>query len=337
MATTTKTDKGIQKNLVMYIGDDKSYWNKIQATLKEYNIPFKYKIIPSDVGDDTRRVFLEIMRTQPVIIYIDFSHNLQSKYKLVQIIRRDNNTKSMATVGLVDNWDILHQCTLSGVHFTHVKCGELYSIGYDPCVMVYSNKIRPPKFVTTQPDDKATLITDFKIGYITSNYIHCEGNLELKIDDIIELKCGVPKGIVPSKRYSVKKIRQHNLYFDFTYNYDLNFTYVDRPEPDEEDDQKTIDKKTKEYERNLIQSKEGITGWLRRKNRDSKDSMEKKTKILIYDIEMRILKDGDKPLDQYPFVIRTQTTFSEDLNEIHRIRPDLIAFQLVLNNEQKRI
>ena len=341
---------------------------------------------------------MEIMNAQPSIIYIDLEINLQSQLCLSSMIMRDNSTNHIPIMGLIGSRAFIKGHVIHSFHFLHVKCGEFYAVGYNPCMIAFPDKIRTMQFAQANPNTEIIINADFKIGYITPKYIHCEGNVRFEQDQEISVDFGIPQKVIPSKKCIVRKIYEDNFYYDFKYAYDLEFVYLDKPvfdrhllenneenedndknnenkldtekenekkqqdkkqdkkedkvekkedgkktnEKDEEkevenDEEEELTEEEKEkmkkefkrqmelYELKLKDHKKRLKDWLLRNIGNNKM---KKTKILIYDQYMKILKKEHKLLDTYPFVIRTQTCFSEDFNEIKKLRPNIICIQL---------
>ena len=81
------------------------------------------------------------------------------------------------------------------------------------------------------------------------------------------------------------------------------------------------------FEHRLKSTKKKFKDWVWNRVDGSK---EKKLKVLVFDPKMRILnEENTQPIDSYPFSLRCFSTFSENFDEINKIRPGIIAIQMM--------
>ena len=174
-----------------------------------------------------------------------------------------------------------------------------------------------------------------------------EGNLRMEQRQEIVLDLKIPHRILHSHKFIVKKVSSENLYYDFKYAYDLNFVYVDKPDLEELDQEEKllteqaesdaekkeikakIDKKKKnieiEYHNALRTCKRRLRKWVLGNRMYSR--VEKKTKILVIDKQVKILQESEQYLDSYPFSIRTQTCLDKEIDILLTYKPHIILFQ----------
>jgi hypothetical protein len=334
------------KKVILYIGLDPSYLDSLKPRFSK-NYPhekFDYQVIAIDRKRMYQRIFAHVVELQPIIIYIDFSINREDKLKLAQLLTRESALSHVPIVGLVDEKSHVRECLSSGVAITHVKCGEYHDVVYDPMLIAFPKLVVKPQFAKAKFSKQVELIDDFRVGYITKELIHAEGNVPLEIGQMVMLHIDLPSSLVPSKKFIVKSVDNKNLYYDYKYSYDLQFVYVDEPEISEKDrddllgetDEKKIEEMRKRIEERLKQKKAEYTDTLKRAKNKLRDwvdgksdgSAPKKTKIMIVDAGMSVMR-GDKLIDEYPYAIRFQTKLSENFQELMRLRPNIIAFQFV--------
>jgi hypothetical protein len=348
---TTESKYG-KFNIVIYIGDDDNYWENIKNRYRktyseEYN--FKFKKLWSKNSNKYYANFLKIIEIQPAIIYIDFSIDLKVQLDLAKVLQTDNLAKKITTVGLVDSREELRECS-DMTHFSHIKCGELHDVIYDPVHRSFPKRVRTPDFALAHFTRDVDLFYDVRIAYINEKSIHAEGNIKLREGDIITLRTEFDNAMIPSDRFVVKKVTDSNLFFNYRYAYDLDFVFVDRPNFDDLDEEyvgveHTVDEdgevvpgkrrdpklvaaikkdRLDEYETNLQLLKKRFKKWVD----DHLDlSAKQKSKILVIDHESTVFKKEVGSLSRYPYLIRCQRELSENLEEISRFRPDIIAFQ----------
>lgn len=346
MSAVKESKNQIKGRLIVYVGYDDGYFDTIKGRyhkqLPKNEFTF-HQIKPKD-EKHYQKIFVLLAKVKPGVIYLDFSKHRKTQLKLAQLLTRENATKTIPIVGLVETKANVRECISSGVTFTHVKCGEYYDVVYDPFVWAYPKEVTAPNFAKAKFTKEADLIDDFRIGYITKDAIHAEGNIELKIGEKIRLDTAIPKSSIPSKHFIVKNVVDHNLYYDFKYAYELEFVFVDEPaldeshmgdalgEADAEKRRKAelkaaqlVQQAKQTYLEELRQAKKKHLDWLKGK---VYDSQAKKTKILVVDPGFMVLQ-REKLLDEFPFTIRTQSFLSETMREINMLRPNIIAFQFI--------
>ena len=328
-----------KKKTVLYIGKDSSYWGNIKTRYQTSYaaLDFQFEQFDHDLNE-YQSIFLKVLEMIPGIIYIDLSEERDITFRLAQLLKRDMVTREIVLVGLVDKKEILRECISAGMNFIHVKCPEYHDVVFDPMKVAYPKSAKKPQFAKAILQRDSEIIDDFKIGYISPTGIHVEANCALEKGQVIEVESEIPHNIVPSKKFMVRERFESNLYYDYKYAYELDFKFVDEPSLDEGDeddvsdevkDLKAKDQDIKtlmaEYETELAHVKKRVGKWV---TQNTVGGEPKKTKILVIDPNMNILKASSKPLDQYPYAIRISSILSEDLDEINRIRPSIVVYQL---------
>ncbi|WP_127717512.1 hypothetical protein [Halobacteriovorax sp. HLS] len=336
------------EQVVIYCGKDKGYFDTLCQRFKKNYSHLDYTMKMISYGSDGHLSLLtQFIEIEPIIIYIDFSADTKSLLKLSRQLNRLSSFNDIPVVGLIDDTSSLKECWASGVNLTHIKCGEIHDVVYHPMLLGQPDKVKKPTFARGKfkKPIEIDLINDFRIGYITPDYIHAEGDFPQKKGDFIELISSLPKDIIPSKTFTVNEVSNNDLYYDFEYSYNLGFTFVDEPEfsNDEVDkamgieDPKARDNLLKQIERakatriedynnQLRVCKKKHNAWVQDKLTFSKP---KKTKILIIDKEMNFLRTIPDSLDQYPYTIRLETILTENIRVLKRIFPHIIAMNFI--------
>lgn len=349
-----KTTPKPPDRFVVYIGEDDHYWHTIKQRLVskyEKNV-FEFKHYRLKNFFSYPSIFLELLRYRPSFVYIDFTYDTSKLLKLARLVQMENSFKAMPVVGLIDKPERIDDAVFAGVEVTHIKCGEYHDVIFDPYFLAFPAEAQKSEFARAKFQKDVTLISDFRIGYVSPKGIHAEGNIKLEEGSIIELTTNVPKNIIPSRKYRVSKVDDKNLFFNYIYNYELEFIYVDEPENQIEKTREEMvgaseeqieavlrtvkgryEEEVATYEARLKKSKKDIKEWVIDKMGASRP---KKTKVMIVDPELHFIGEMDKDLDQYPFAVRFQTKLCEEFTEIYKIRPDLIAMQFY-DKEKLRI
>lgn len=331
-------------HLILYIGTDEGYFKSLEPRFQAMvpGASFVFKFLPAATGpSDVSKYFLQVLAQNPSVIYLDFSTYLDEHTRLALLIRRDNSTADIPVVGLVEHRKHARSCRASGVQFVHIKCGEYHDVVYDPCYLAFPGKVKAGAFARARANMGVDLIEDFRVGYLTKDYMHVEGNLRLGKGDRITLQSSIPGEYLPSKNFAVRDVSTRNLYYDYRYGTDLNYIYLDAPEfnedeiadglgEEDEDKKAALIKEAKakhreaqiEFESKLRKTIKKFNAWI---DDNTDRSMPKETKILIVDPVMELLKDNQKRLDSFPYTIRLQTVLSEGLDEIEKTLPNILA------------
>ncbi len=328
------------KKIVLYIGDDLPYWNSISDRYKTGYPQFELQTIHDKAGD-YQKIFIHVLEIRPVIIYVDITKDIEFNMRLAQYLARDNSTSTIPLIGLIDKKEAIKDCIAIGLDFIHVKCAEYHDVVFDPIRVAYPKEVVLPKFAKAKLAVDGILIEDFRVGYISGTGMHAEGNCQLEEGQEVQLDHQLPRSLIPSNHFMVRKVSSTNLYYDYQYSYDLDFKFVDPPKTEEssanvnsnEDASlkslKVQDLEKKQllanYENELRQVKNKMKQWVRT---NSQQQDQKKTKILIVDKDLSVIKNSTRPLDQYPYAIRCQSKLQDDMNELDKIRPNLIVFQI---------
>ncbi len=336
---------------IFYLGADIGYWEVIQKRMRQSygTIGFVYKHENISAEKKYTDIFLTILKEKPVIIYVDFSSNLKEQIQLARMLKRENSLSDIPLIGLVDKKSDVRNCLSAGADLVHVKCGEYHDVIYDAIMLMDDKQAKPPAFAKGKFQQEEKIFDDFRIGYITEKGLHAEGNLSLDEGQEIEIESAIPKSIVPSKRYRVSKVDQINLYYDSRYSYDLDFLFIDAVEPDvlnleimleeasTDEEKRKIEKKIasekafkeREAQDQLTHTKKKVKDWVKK---NTLDSAPKSTKLMIVDRSLAVLSQINQPLDSYPFAIRTQTFLKDQVPEIRKVRPSIIAIQYLTVN-----
>ena len=332
-----KKQQANEKQLV-YVGDDTSYWQEIEQRYRSTypNTAFSFPTIWNDDPDNYHSLFINIMEIRPAVIYLDLSQDMHKRFKLARIIKNEITLRKIPLIGLVDSKKSLKECRAAGIDLAHVKCGEYHDVIYDAYAMAYPSEVVKPNFALAKSEREIDLNADFRIGFVTENGIHVEGNIKLEKGQLVEVETEIPESVLPSNKFIVKEINDFDLYYDCDYTYDLDFVYVDKPELDQNDeDQQGAQMHYKEeladYANRLKMAKRKVKEWVY----DRLDvSHGKNIKILIVDKELTIFKEERLSLDKNAFSVRSQTELSDNLDEIQKARPDLVVFQFMLPSEE---
>ncbi len=334
---------------VVYIGSDTGYRNTISHWFKSSYPDQKFEFHWLTLSNEgySQELFSELLDLEPSIIYVDFTENPQAMLLFTEFLGRDNFFTSVPLVGLSENKEEIRTFLGAGVDFIFVKGGEVHDVIYAPMTVAFPNIVKKPEFARGEIHHDTEIIDDLRISYITQNYLHAEGNFLFEEGQLIDLDTGIPQKNISSDKFKVNSITNDNLYYNFEYGYNLDFTFVDEPEFQEvdhedilreESDEKKKIKMIKEIKAKRQDRMDAHKEQVRLSRKRHKEwlknfvdsSIEKKVKVLVVDKRMRILKDNSlNYLDRYPFCVYCQTFLKPDLSDIEVIRPSVIGIELM--------
>ena len=344
-------DKEKEKPLVLYIGTDRHYWQNLLGRF-DTGVPesaYRFDDIPLD-APCYLDVFFRIVEDVPSIVYVDFTGVGKEALRLTQLLVQDGILKTAPLIGLVADKKDARRCLSLGMDIVHVKCGEFHDVVYDATYLFSQrNAISKPFAKAKIKDMDIDLIDDFKVGFITSKYVHIEGNLRLEKEEVVSLDVDVPRQIVPSKKFIVRKVYTSGIYYGFQYAYDLDFVYVDKPDNEDlyseekaileseetpEEDKGNIRKdfETKrkqrqvDYEEHMRVSKKRIDKWILQ---NSYSSMSKFVRVLVIDERLAVLRQEEARsyFEAGPFSVRFLTGLDGELKLLDSFRPELIYIE----------
>ncbi len=324
---------------IIYVGIDNSYFNDVRSRFKASYPQNDYNFVVLENSDNYHQTFLQILAIKPLIIYIDFSGKGKVRTYLTRLLKREFSTRNIPLVALVEKEEQLKECNATGVDFTHIKCGEISDVVYDPCFLVYTKSVKKPDYARAKFIKDAELFEDFRVGYFTATYMRVESNMRYTKGDIVEVTTSIPEKTMPSKNFIVRNVYESDLFFDYKYAYDLDYVFVDKPETIDVEggDAKAVaianKERLEEYQNALVVVKKKVVAWIKD---NTSTSAPKATKVLIVDKTMRFFANMEKSIEEYPYGIRCQTELT-DLDYLEKIRPNIIAFEFfeIIDSENK--
>lgn len=347
-----KQDKPENKSrVILYIGTDERFRDRLNKRfLSTYPaIEWEFMKMSTDQSDPVlgiQSLFNEIVKCNPRIIYFDYSQGDSKDLQfLVELIARDNFFKEIPICGLVDKKEKTLSSECADVDLVFVKGAETFDVINTPMSIAFPKAVKPVQFAKAKISKKAMIADEFRLGYLTESVAHIESNLPLTEEDIVTLQTEIPNKFVPSKKFKVKRKSPNDLYYNFKFGYDLTYLFADPPTFDDKN-MSTVDhngrelskveliKKARDEREQAKNEHKSKVEWCKKKHKEwiqfnANDTGQKGTKILVIDKSMRILSDqstGD--VRKQPFAFRFQTELSDSMNDIVRVRPILIAYQM---------
>lgn len=341
---------------IVYVGEDQGYLTNIQERFRETYPGKTFEIIHIYRGNEDNHYnsFADILPLEATIIYIDTSARVPYMVKLARALKREIYFKDVPIVALLDSKKDIIPCRNAGLELIFVKCGETFDIIHHPYKICFPEEVQKPDFALAQWEEKVKLIEEVFVGYVTPDYIHVEGNQVLSESMIIEIKIPFLAKRVPSNKFRVRSVGNRNLYNETDYWYDLEFQYIDEVDYEvyekekEENQQKVLNNSEKmspddiKYKLSDLEATYPPVEVLKKKANKEKKAIRKeleewivefkgmfvpkKTKLLIIDQSMAVMRDNKTVLADLPFATRYQSIISEDGIVVEKYSPHVIAY-----------
>ncbi|MBF0362664.1 MAG: hypothetical protein HQK49_16710 [Oligoflexia bacterium] len=334
-----------QKKLdsILYVGEDVRYWSQVQDRIKDLSkgktFDFQSELILN--FRDFEWFILKVIKIAPKVIYLDFTTNPNFVLKLGRVLRRLTPTKGITIIGIFDqNADValLKEAGIAGIYINHIKGIEIHDIAFDALVLMFPKENIKCQFASANRKQDIEMRELVRIGYITVDYLHAEGNPLLEDNEYLTIDTKIFERFIFSKSYQVKVKGQNGLFYDFDNFYHFAYSYLEPLPPPAEGEPPEVNK-AKEKQRNLeIQEmKQRQIDWIN----VNIGKVLPATKFFIIDKEMRTLDllEKEKAKLTSPISTRVQMYLDQEIEkEVAHFLPHVIVYyfdrQLTISQEK---
>lgn len=317
------------KLVFYYFGDDEAYFRALQGEFRKHaKIPIDFKRIYEKTESKIQSLFSTVFHVKPDCVFIDFSKQTQDYLHLARLISRTPLEHQVLMVGLVDYLsppEVLKESIATGVHLNFIKSAETFDVAFSVTKLIAPQSIGEHGFANSSLKEDFETGVLCKIGYVQNDGLHIETDHKLsKGDRIILNHHWLEKRIVPSKHVFVRNVADTNMFYQFKYNSDLDFLFVDDFLPPEGMPEEVVKQKQDEREETVRYHKKQLKKWL---DDNIGTSLEKKAKVLVVDYKFHFYQNQTRT-DKYPYTIRCIPFFNEIGLELSRLQPQVIAFEM---------
>lgn len=318
------------QHLFYYIGEDEAYFKTLQAEFKKVvRMPIQFKRLFETTEEKIQGLFVTISQDLPDCVFIDVSKHSQDYLHLARLLTRTPFPKTILTVGLLDLLtppDVLSESLVTGMCLIHYKSPEVFDVVHDVIRYVAPEQIGDHGFATASLSENWEGGILCKIGYVHPEGLHFETDFPLKDGDVVKLNhCWQQKKIIPSQMITIKKVSPNNLFYQFKYAVDAEFSFIDPIIPESVPPEELEDRESDRLKL-IRKSKKSFNSWV---DDNLSTSQEKIAKVLIVDKDFHFYKD-QKRTDKYPYVIRCLSSIElEDIGrQLDRVCPQVISVAL---------
>jgi hypothetical protein len=315
------------KLLFYYLGDDEAYFRALKGEFRNHaKIPIDFIKISESTESRIQSLFLSVFEAKPACVFIDFSKMTQDYLHLARLLSRTPLDEKTLLVGLVDYLsppEVLRESIATGVVLNFIKSAETFDVAFDVLKVIAPQSMGEHGFANAGLKEEWAAGVLCKIGYIQGDGVHIETDFQLAKGDRIKLRHHwLEKRIVPSKDTFVKNVSNTNMFYQFRYNADLEFLFVDDLIPAAEMDEVDIKNRQAERQDSIHYHKKQLKKWI---EDNLECSQEKKAKVLVVDQKFHFYMNQDRT-DKHPYTIRCIPCFSDIAQVLDRLRPQVIAF-----------
>ena len=318
-----------EKILIYYLGDDESYFRALQGECRakaKTTIEF-LQLYESDEAQ-IQTLFIQIFKANPACVIIDFSKQTNEYLHLARLLSRTPSETPKLLVGLVDYLSpagILKEGLLTGCQLCYIKSAEIFDVAYGIFKNIAPGAIGEHGFAQAVLKEEIDAGILSKVGYIHPAGIHIETDYPLSKGDWLDIDhFWETKKMVPSKKVFVQNVTDRDLFYQFKLNADLTFLFEDDIIPFEGMSQELMSARFAEREDAIRYDKKKLKNWIE----DHKmDSSPKRAKVLVVDESFRFYQDQPRA-DKHPYTIRCIPYFLDIEEELLRMRPQIIVFEI---------
>lgn len=315
--------------LFFYLGDDEAYFRALSGEFKKHTrLNIDFQRFYESKEKNIQSFLLMVYRQKPACVFIDFSKQSQDYMHLARLLTRTPLDHKLITVGLIDYLspeEVLHESVATGVDLTHIKSAEIFDVVYSITNLLDPKEIGPHGFATAKLKEVWEGGIPVKIGYIHADGLHFETDQKLQGGDRIKFNHHWQNNrIVPSRELFIQKVSKENMFYQFDYNVDAEFLFVDEFVPPEGMELDRIQEKRKNREDLVLYHRKQLSRWI---DEHASDSLEKKAKVLVVDREFHFY-DNQPRTDKHAYTIRCVPFLADIGPELDRLQPQIIAFSL---------
>ncbi len=317
-------------NKIIYVGNDESYWKTIKTRYQNQFSTYKYEFIQFFFTEEKRiqQLIIDIINEDPHLIYIDFSKYTQEYLHLARLCRRVNHTRRIPLVGLHDNntaQAVSMYAVNANVYNNHVKSGEVHDVVYDGINLLYPGINEKLDFAMAQASDETYAYEVVKISTISEDRIRFEASRDMAKDSrILMANFFSSTKVLHSNYFTIKEKGVSGLYYNENFWYQVEPLYINPIPKDPEASEELMRERENDRLAEIPNVQHKFKTWV---YENLERSSPKAVKMLIVDRLLNIYQN--QPLsDRYNYVIRCQPYLREVEEEVKKMNPDIIFFQM---------
>jgi len=322
---------------VLYLGDDTAYFKVLAVEFQRLYPELKLEQIAEHTPERIQGLILKVLALKPSLVFIDYSKFTDDYVHLARLLVRTNTLHPYPIMGLHDYLspaDQVKESFLSGVTVNHIKSAETFDVVFDAVSLIRPGGAKEHGYATAKIAKELVAGHLCKVGFIASEFLHFETNLELTKGEELRVKHHwAQKKLIPSTLLKVQSSSQSLLFYHFKYATDAQFAWVDPVIKTDGDDPQRIKELEGERDHALNKARKALVAWL---DDNSERSQQKTVRVLVIDRDMTFYQNLGRT-DKYGYAIRCQPFLKDIPMEIDGQRPQVIALALDVPKEGEKL
>jgi hypothetical protein len=322
---------------IIYVGKDDSYFNGLKkAFLKVEGEVFEFKQLWHDDQDRFQTLADEVVKELPNIAFLDYSGNTLKMLTVARSLPRLFE-RGPSLIGLWDyqaKKEYVKESLTLGIPFFHYKAPEYSDIVQQSLFLYKGGAFPEGQFAKAEIVKRPAHVTAtslFRIGFLTEKYLHVEHDILPPQKDSFPLEHSFDEEF-PIEHFRMERRLDFNYYYEMNFSSDLSYVFLDpslkeAPEAKEGDNKNTKKKafwQDRAVQTSIDSKKRQIKKYV---NKHQNNDAAKRTRLMIIDPEMNVVRQAMQPLDSYPHSIRFYRSIHNKKNLINRIRPGILCYQ----------
>ena len=323
---------------ILYVGRDDAYFEGLKKRfLQVEGEEFEFKKVWRDDEDRFQQISIEIVNELPNIAFLDYSASPQKMMTVGRSLPRLFD-RGPSLIGLWDSLakpEHLKESLTLGIPFFHFKSPEFGDIVQQSLFLYKGGAFPEGNFAKADIMKVPQAIearSIFRIGFMTESYVHVEHDFLPPEDEPFALRHFF-KEEFPIEKFKIERRLDNNYYYEMEYTSDLRYVFLDEEKAEvavEGESKETSFQEKKKFWNE--KAKQEQLEFRKKKVKDFIDSHEngvgaKRTRLMVIDEQMSILEHASKPLDEFPYSIRTYRSIHNRKDLVNRIRPGILCYQ----------
>ncbi len=317
---------------IIFVGKDLAYFNSLKKRFTEgFSDKFEFMSLWHDDEETFQRLTIEIVKEMPNICFLDYSSHPLKMLTIARSLPRLFDTVP-TLIGLWDSHapqNLIKESFSIGIAFTHMKSAEYGDITNQALFLFKGGKFPEGSFAKAQivkKPLKMKALSLMRIGYLSEKYLHVEHDFLPSEGKSFKLTHCLGEGF-PIQKFEIQHRIDQNYYYELNYVSDLTYVINDPEEVEEAESERDKQKKfwlTKSLTERGDARRAKLEKFL---EAQSSQSTPKRTRLMIVDSELSILKQASKPLDSYPYSIRLYRSVAERDKLLPKVMPGILCYQ----------
>ena len=331
---------------VLYFGEDPRYLQEFIGYCKKNRPELNFQSCYHywDENEKIGASVFSVYKFLPHVILLDFSGNSnKALLRLSSFLNKHYPLRKLPVIALIkdlkDNEELINQVLLSGIHFIQRKAPEFYNLGYYlQCLLSQftGERIQAPEYFKVPLNKSIKVDTSIRLGYLNNDYLHMETNFPFSPHHRVVLNTHFENKESKVFLKPIRRIRE-DITHAFNQSYDMEFVWdLEKASMENKNFINAISPMTKSSD--LLYEKIMLPYTKKRYQKfvQTKQPLifaKKKTKVLVIDNNLEILKQKKKHLDEYPYDLIVHANIDSKYLLIPEAKADIITISFDNSSE----